>query len=426
MNLKNYIASAKRNSFLRNVAILSSGTIISQIIVIAASPFLTRLFPVESFGILQLFTSYMVIFAVVSTGRYELAMGLPEKEDDARKIFQLIVGLGSCVSVFYLFLIFILKEVFSFSSKFEILQNWWIYLAPLYIFFIALFSGLIYWLQRQKDYKKITIANALQVILTAILGVLFGFLRVGSGLILALVISIILATFYLLYDYLKGNKVYSFAEVLAQGKKYISFPKHMIVSDISLSASQQLTPILFSLFYSTTIIGFYSMANRMLRLPNIVITNSIANVFRNDAIDEIRKIGNCKDLYISTFKKLVYMSVPIYGLVFIVAPYLFTLVFGQEWLEAGHFARIICVFLVIEFVATPLNTMFYIKEKQKLLMKLQVLNALLGGVFIYIGAIYFESARVSLILFSINSILFNLLLLNYSYKIASSELLFQS
>ena len=118
MNLKNYIARAKRNSFLRNVAILSSGTIISQIIVIAASPFLTRLFPVESFGILQLFTSYMVISAVISTGRYELAMGLPSKDTDARKLFQLIVFLGATVSLLYLFIIFICKEILHLQENF--------------------------------------------------------------------------------------------------------------------------------------------------------------------------------------------------------------------------------------------------------------------------------------------------------------------
>ena len=422
MNLKNYIARAKSNSFLRNVAILSSGTIISQIIVIAASPFLTRLFPVESFGILQLFTSYMVISAVISTGRYELAMGLPSKDEDARKLFQLIVFLGAAVSLFYLFIIFISKEILHLQENLEILKYWWVYLAPLYIFFIALYSGLIYWLQRKKNYKKITVANAVQVVLTAIFGVVFGFLRIESGLILALIFSIIIATFFLLYSYVKENQLFTFSEIKTIGKEYISFPKHMIISDLSLTTSQQFIPILFSFLFSTTIVGFFSMANRMLRLPNIVITSSIANVFRNDAIDEIRISGNCKQLYVATFKKLLFLSIPIYFIVFILAPTLFQVVFGEEWLEAGYYARIIALFLFIEFVATPLNTMFYVREKQKLLMRLQILNAILGAVAIYLGAVFFDSARMSLVFYTVNAIVLNIIMLIFSFKISKNEI----
>ena len=422
MNLKNYIARAKSNSFLRNVAILSSGTIISQIIVIAASPFLTRLFPVESFGILQLFTSYMVISAVISTGRYELAMGLPSKDEDARKLFQLIVFLGAAVSLFYLFIIFISKEILHLQENLEILKYWWVYLAPLYIFFIALYSGLIYWLQRKKNYKKITVANAVQVVLTAIFGVVFGFLRIESGLILALIFSIIIATFFLLYSYVKENQLFTFSEIKTIGKEYISFPKHMIISDLSLTTSQQFIPILFSFLFSTTIVGFFSMANRMLRLPNIVITSSIANVFRNDAIDEIRISGNCKQLYVATFKKLLFLSIPIYFIVFILAPTLFQVVFGEEWLEAGYYARIIALFLFIEFVATPLNTMFYVREKQKLLMRLQILNAILGAVAIYLGAVFFDSARMSLVFYTVNAIVVNIVMLIFSFKISKNEI----
>jgi O-antigen/teichoic acid export membrane protein len=60
------------NSFFRNVTTLALGTVISQIIVLASSPLLSRLFTVADFGVLSIFTSISVFFAVLSTGRYEL------------------------------------------------------------------------------------------------------------------------------------------------------------------------------------------------------------------------------------------------------------------------------------------------------------------------------------------------------------------
>ncbi|MGH1519238.1 lipopolysaccharide biosynthesis protein [Chryseobacterium sp. JK1] len=422
MNLRYIIDRVKSNSFFKNVAILASGTIISQIIVIAFSPLLSRLYSVEAFGLLSLFTSYMVISAVVSTGRFELAIGLPEKDNDAKKLFQLILFIGFFVSIIYLGIIFILKEFFIDRLELQILNYWWIYLAPLYIFFIAVFSGSVYWLQRKKKYKKITFANALQVIITTICSVVLGLMKLSEGMIFALIFGMIISSLYIILSESDLRKdFFIFNGIKQLGIEYISFPRYMLFSDLSLTASQQFIPILFSVLYSTTIVGFFSMANRMLRLPNIVITTAIGNVFRNEAIDEIRKNGNCVDLYKSTFKKLIVMSLPIYLFLFLVSPYLFVVVFGEKWYEAGIFARVLSVLLLVEFIATPLNVLFNIRERQKILMRLQFLNAVMGGVMIFLGFKIFNNASISLILFTINALIFNIVFIALSYRIARQK-----
>lgn len=421
--MKHRVQQIFRNQFLKNVSTLAFGTLISQGLVVASSPLLTRIFSVEAFGILSVFTSITVFFAVVSTGRYELAIGLPEKDKDALKIIKLIILLGFAISLFYLMMIVFLKEFIHFQDKSGFLLHATSYLAPVYIFFIAIYSALSYWNQRQKKYKLISISNAVQVIAATVLSIVFGLLGIQEGMIWALVMGIIIACFFIFIKEGLLPKIWEQkTEILSVAKEYQSFPKYMILSDLSLTASQQFIPLLFSVLYSTTVVGFFAMANRMLRLPNIVITSSIANVFRNDAIDEIRKTGNCKVLYESTFKKLMAMSLPIYFLIFLVAPFMFKFLFGPIWLEAGYYARIIALFLFIEFMATPLNTLFYVKEKQKLLMRLQFLNAVFGGLAIYFGAIFFESARMSLVFYSANAVVFNLIMLFFSYKIASNKL----
>jgi O-antigen/teichoic acid export membrane protein len=417
--LKEQLKQLSRNQFLKNVSTLVFGTIISQAVVVLSSPLLSRLFSVEAFGILAIFTSFTIFFAVLSTGRYEFAIGLPESDDKALKVFKLIIYTGASVSILYFVIIFLLKAVFKIYDKTGFLVQDESYIAPLYIFFIAIYSALGYWKQRKKEYKKITIANALQVVSTTIFSILFGILKFDSGMIWGLIIGVFTSSFYLFFTEKKLIKtIIRQKDIKSVAKEYYSFPRYMIFSDLSLTASQQFIPILFSALYSTTIVGFFSMANRMLRLPNIVITSSIGNVFRNDAIDEIREKGNCEQLYKSTFKKLVLMSFPCYFVLFIISPYIFELIFGEKWYEAGVFARIISVFLLVEFIATPLNTLFYVREKQKLLMRLQFLNAILGGIMIFLGAKLFMSPSISLVLFSINSLVFNILFLFLSFKIS--------
>lgn len=417
--MKEQLKQLSRNQFLKNVSTLVFGTIISQAVVVLSSPLLSRLFSVEAFGILAIFTSFTIFFAVLSTGRYEFAIGLPESDDKALKVFKLIIYTGASVSILYFVIIFLLKAVFKIYDKTGFLVQNESYIAPLYIFFIAIYSALVYWKQRKKEYKKITIANALQVVSTTIFSILFGMLKFDSGMIWGLIIGVFTSGFYLFFTEKKLIKtIIRQKDIKSVAKEYYSFPRYMIFSDLSLTASQQFIPILFSALYSTTVVGFFSMANRMLRLPNIVITSSIGNVFRNDAIDEIREKGNCEQLYKSTFKKLVCMSFPCYFVLFIISPYIFEIIFGEKWYEAGVFARIISVFLLVEFIATPLNTLFYVREKQKLLMRLQFLNAILGGIMIFLGAKLFMSPSISLVLFSLNSLVFNILFLFLSFKIS--------
>lgn len=419
--MREKLKELSQNKFLKNVSTLAFGTIISQAIVVLSSPLLTRIFTVEDFGVLQIFTSITVFFAVISTGRYELAIGLPKEDDDALKIIKLIIFLGFAISIFYFIIIFVLKFFLKYEDYTRFLVGNNAYVAPIYIFFIAIFSALSYWNQRKKKYKLITYSNAIQVISATFFSIVFGFLGFHEGMIWSLVIGIIVACLYIL---IKENLILVIwtqkNNLLALAKVYKSFPRYMIFSDLSLTASQQFIPLIFSVLYSNTIVGLYSLANRMLRLPNIVLTSSIANVFRNDAIDEIRNKGNCEELYISTFKKLIFMSLPIYILVFIFSPIIFILIFGVKWELAGYFARVLSTMLLFEFVATPLNTIFYVREKQKIFMRLQVLNAVLGGILIYLGYNLFNDALYSLIFFSAGSIIFNLILLFKSYTIAKN------
>lgn len=414
------------NSFIKNVSVLASGAIIGQIVVILASPILTRLYTVEAFGILSVFTSVCTILSLFSTGRFELAIVLPKLNENALKLIKLIFYIAIFVSFFYFIVIFISKEILKVNDSIGFLKYLTAYAAPLYIFFVALLSALSYWNQRKKAYKTITIANALQSISNTIISLALGFLIINNnnnnnnnGMIWGLVGGIVVTVGYLILKdkYLVKN-VFRTKGVKEVAQEYKAFPKYMIFSDLSLNTNQQITPILFSHLYNSTIVGHYSLANRILRLPNIIVTSSVANVFRNDAIDEIRNKNNCKELYISTFKKLFLIAFPVYLTVFLISPFIFQFIFGESWGMAGEFGRIISLYLFFEFIATPLNTLFYIREQQKKLMLIQISNLIMSITMIVLGAKLFGDPRVSLLFYTINSIFFNLLLLLKSYKLS--------
>lgn len=417
-----YLNKLKSNAFFRNVATLAFGTIISQVIVVGVSPILTRIYSVEDFGILSLFTSIGVFFAVLTTGRYELALVLPEEDEKARDIFQLILTLGLLVSLIYGITILLLATTTSLLSGFELFKNKSAYLLPVYTFSIALYTAIGYWFQRKKLYKKISIAGAIQAIATAIFSLLFGWLNFQDfGMILSLILAMLVSSAYLLKDNSKYFLQFSSKGMIAAAKRYISFPKFMLLSDLSLTLTQQFIPIIFATLFNTLIVGYYSLANRILRLPIIVIVGAIGNVFRNEAIAEIKSKGNCEELYKATLKKLLWMGVPFFVFIFVAGPFLFGTIFGADWKVSGEFSRILCILLLTEFIAVPLNSLFYIKERQNKYMKFQLLNAFCSTLAIYFAYKVYDSVYAALLLFCLTGAVFNIFLLSQTYTLSKME-----
>ena len=412
------------NRFFKNIATLATGTIISQLILIISSPLLSRLYAVESFGKLAIFSSITSFFAVFSTGRYELAIGLPNNDDDSYKLIKLVFIIGSIISLFFLILLVLLKYILNYDDGIGFLSQGEAIIAPFYIFVISVHSALTYWFQRNKKYKLIAFSNAIQIISTTIIGLIFGHcFNFQGGMTYSLFLGMILSClFYLTTDNNLFYNVIKQKNIIIQLKKYINFPKFSTFSDLSLVASQQFTPIVFSLLYNTTIVGFFSFANRIIRLPNIVVTNAVGNVFRNEAIDEIRLQNNCRELFLTTLKKLLIISLPIYFVLFISAPCIFSMVFGEAWYIAGEFAQIISIFLFFEFVSTPLNILFNISGRQKSLMILQILNAVTGGISLFLGYYFFRDEYISLLFFTLNSCLFSTFFIFKTYSISKLNL----
>lgn len=418
--LDGYIAKVKRSGFLRSVSTLAVGTVLSQAILFGSSPLLTRIYTPADFGLMALFTSISSLVAILTTGRYELAIGLPEKEEDGVKVVLLTIGSSAVISTLYYFIIFGLRMIdLPLLHNSQLLHESVIFLVPVYTFFAAMYSALVYWNQRSKSYVNISTSNVVQAAVTTILNIALGLLGIKMfGLIYGLTFGQLGSNLFLVFRFIKKDrfKGVSFAAIKEIAVKYVEFPRYMIFSGLLLTTTQQIVPIIFSFLFDATVVGLFSMANRMLRIPNIVLTTSIGNVFRNDAIDKIRENGNCNALYVATMKKLTILSIPIYLILWIIAPILFTFFFGKDWLAAGYFARIMCIMLVLDFVAQPLSTLFYVIGKQKAYMRIQLFNTLLGIVGLWAGAYFFKDAYLSITFFTVANCIGSLITIFLTYQ----------
>ena len=161
--------------------------------------------------------------------------------------------------------------------------------------------------------------------------------------------------------------------------------------------------------------GLYFIVERILRLPISVISNAIANVYRERASSQYSLTGSYKDTFNSTLKKLIVFGAPIFLLIFILSPILFLSVFGEKWKGASEFARVLTPMFFMKFVASPLSYSFYISNKLHYDLCGQFIYSALIALAVYVGY-KLNSALIAVYLISIVGTLIYLWYLIVSYK----------
>lgn len=346
-----------------------TGTTVAQAIPIAISPILTRMYTPEDFGMFALYMSIVSVLSVIATGRYELAIMLPKKDDDATNIAALSIVVTLCFSLITLLIVTLFNTHLTKLLGNQDISNW-LYFIPLTVLLTGVYQSLRFWSNRKKRYKDLSINRVAQSTTTATSNLGLGLIGLGSsGLIISGIIGQGLATVFLAKmintkDISISQKVKKL-KIIALAKRYIKFPKFDILASLSSVSAQALIPILFTSLFSATTAGYYYLTQRVLGFPISILASAILDVFKERASKDYKQYGNAKIIYISTFKKLLLLSIVPSILLYMFAIDIFTFVFGENWKIAGEYAQILTPMLFLRFITNPLSFMIYIAEQQK-------------------------------------------------------------
>jgi O-antigen/teichoic acid export membrane protein len=377
------------SEFSRNVLTLMTGTTIAQAIPIAISPILTRIYSPADFGLFALFIAIASIFGSIANGRYELAIMLPKKDEDAINIFALGFIITSIISISLLILVVIFNDFFTKLLKNEEISLW-LYFVPLMVFFTGVWNILNYFNNRKKLYKDIANATIIKSIVLAIVQLSLGFIKQGVfGLITGQIASQAFSNTKLFLNILRDKVLVSKiskVKIIALAKRYKDFPKLSMWGIFANTLSTQSTNILISSLFSVVTLGFYSLVQRVLDVPSALIGGAIGQVFFQEATKEKEKTGKAINSFDKTIKKLLIIGIPSFGVLFFVVEDLFAIVFGEEWRIAGTYAKIVTPLFFIRFVVATVSNINNVFELQKLALLWQVTL-----LFLSIGSLYFSN-----------------------------------
>lgn len=390
--IRDYLTSQlPAGSFLRNVATLMTGTVLAQVLTVLASPILTRIYSPDNYGILSLFISIMAVLAIIACWRYELAIVLPEKDEDAVNllVLSIIVALG-------MGLITLIAVAFFHAQVAHLLKapelDTWLWLLPLSLLLAGLFQAFNYWSTRRKQFGRLAVRQITQSTVSVATQITGGLITkpAAGGLIGGSILGQLAATSQLGWQIAReeGKLIRdkcNRADMIKLAARYKNFPLFSSWSALLNSLSAMLPSLMLGYFFSTAVVGYYALGQKVLSLPMGVVGNSVAQVFFPRAADAQRD-GNLDALAMNTFNKLLNLGLVPILLISLVAPDLFYFIFGSQWLVAGQYVRWLSPWFLFVFIASPISTLYDVLGRQRdglifntLLLISRILVLWLGG-----------------------------------------------
>ena len=393
------------SEFIRNVLFLMSGNALAQCISIGASPLITRLFTPENFGILALFLSSSSLTGSVSTLCYDRAILLPKNSEDALALTLLsgLILFSMCVVLLMVILGF---QPFLIALIAAPEFGRWIYFVPLAVFLEGIIRIFRYWHFRQKNFRLVALARTSESTVTAGLKIGFGFIcgTWTGGLILGTLVGMAVCGMILLRDAtsLLGAGVLESSSSLDLKKsfyQYKKFPLFATWNALIGHASRSAVVFVMSALFSTAVIGFYGLANRILRQPVSLLSDSISNVFFQKAavakVTQVDIAGTLLKAVLGLFSLglIPFLVLGVFG------RDIFRFLFGGNWEMAGQYAQIMAPWLFVVFIGGPGNVIYEVSEKQDIKLILNVLKGTLSISALIAGGFLSGDPRIALVCF---------------------------
>lgn len=369
-----------KSDFARNTITLMTGTTIAQAIPIVISPILTRIYTPKDFGLLAIFLALTIVLGSIANGRYELAIMLPEKDEDAINIAALGLLIASTFSLVLLIGVILFNEQIALLLD-ETSINIWLYFIPLVVWIMGVYNVLNYLNTRKKLYKNISKAAVYKSTVMVTTQLFIGMLKSGvSGLILGQILAQIAANIQLIKSSTRQFNIsdVNFIKIKSMAIRYVKFPKFSMWAILANNLSTHLVNLFIPMLYSITTLGVYSLTQKILGLPSAVIGTSIGQVYFQQATAEKLQTGLSTKTFNATLKKLTIISILFFPVLYILAPFLFEIVFGIEWRIAGEYAQILIPLFAIRFIVAALTLTNSLFEKQAISLVWQIVLLVLS------------------------------------------------
>ena len=411
-----------KSEYVRNVLTLMSGTTIAQAIPVAVTPILTRIYTPAEFGLFAIYMALISVGVMIATGRLEMAVLIARKDSEALQLAVISLVISGVISFLAMIAIAIWGQQIAVLAGLPELETW-LYIVPFSIFLFSVYKVLLHWLNRKKQYELMSRSRITQSGSISALQMVVGLAaKIPAGLALADCLGRVAALLFIFRRVKATVKLPEFnrARQYALIRRYRKFPFLGSPASLLNILSLQMPYVIIPAIFTSAIAGMYFLVFRVLMLPIALLGESMMEVFRNRAIEDLKEHGTCRPVFLKTFLSLVIVGLPPALLLMLFGREIFAFVFGEDWREAGRYAAILAPMALFRLSCAPLSGVLFIREKLKLILLLQSFFFVMVALSLVLG--WMQQDPVLLVSFlSVSGCLFYLLQALSSFRLSTIE-----
>lgn len=375
-----------QGGFLKAVGLLAGSTAFAQGITFLVLPILTRLYSPNDFALFAVYTAILGMGSVIACLRLEIAIPLPEKDEDAASLFILSVLFATLISGTFAIILAIWPNYIISLFKTPQLYSY-LWMLPVGIWLTAVYSAAQNWATRKKYFSSIARTKIIQATVGSGTQVGMGFMGFApTGLLFGQLFLSGAGIWGLIKQAWKeDNKKFRFVNWISmreQLKEYEKFPKYSTFESFANTAAIQIPLILIAAIAIGPEAGYLLLATKVMSAPLGLIGRAISQVYLSRAAEEYRNnnLGNFTADVVVSLSKLGIGPLIFVG---IISPVIFPLIFGSEWIRAGELVMWMIPWMVLQFIASPISMCMHVRGWQRLMLILT-----LFGLGIRIGSLY--------------------------------------
>lgn len=406
------IKNSLKSDYIKNFGALAGSEGIAQVIQIAVSPILARIYTPIEFGQYELFKNITLLLVVIGFLQYDVAIysGKSDKESINALALSSIILFKISILVFFLVLIF--NNTFIKITGTEVKEGW-TWSLPIYLFFSGATTLLLNWMTKLGSFVLLSKIKILISILVAVTQLLFGFLKWGYwGLVYSTIIVQIIAFFvYFTSIYKHIRKDFNLIEKNSLKQTFFKnwrLPVLVLPGNF-LNNFVQTLPVFFLGRIDQNLLGYYALARRIIDFPLKFITAAVQRLYINELSQEVISTGRAEKTFNKNLKLFSIIGGGLFlGILLFTKP-LLPLLFGPQWTPAIPYIIILGFLFSIRFIFGGLSFIMILGKAPKFDIYWQ-----LGfGILVYLSFWISQKENIS----SINTILIYVSVSSLAYLI---------
>lgn len=347
-----------RSSYLSDIVRVLSGNGLGQAIALASLPFLSRIFSPRDFAVQNLFVQFVGFSSVVLTWRYEYLIALPDLEVRALALQRLVfvsalVGVVVGTSVVLMFA----QELAGALGEPELAA--YLPMAFASAGLLSIGMALQNLMQRRQSYRLSSlseVASKAGYVLVAFAG---GWLVAGAwGLVLATAggaIAKIVSLWVVRESPVDLQPPIERRDIIDVAVLYRKLAGSISLSHVLMTVTGAIPSIFIARAYGHEELGQFALVATTLFLPSALLGNALGQVYFQRAAAAWSRGSSFLDLWKSTAYWLLMAGGITYLATWVLAGWLYPLVFGAQWSNAGAYATILVPAAFFSFLTSPLD-----------------------------------------------------------------------